>query len=412
MDVADWNLEFVGPVSTGGNATTMVVHQGRRRGVKRLARITWTYNLEVDMKMHTTLYRNMPNWTVAIRDFHNFHTADPPENIKEMIRQTKEGAEMLAEMENDPERECAIIIMDYAELGDFVHLKNPTKETICFIISEVLLFLYCAQVKLGFQHGDLHGGNVVLTMEAGVMQPKIIDYDFASFYTQKKFRADDHYLFTLFLMPPELLDTEHYPFDARVLGAVDIWSLGLMLISRIFNVLSIILEIRKKNDKQGYSESKNTHRAIYLLQSTLDIKPYYKRQRTISKNVTAMLNEIRQRIVVEQPEVHEICKLMLHSNPKERTLHGQLYRYFDMQYFRNRRDMMTQLRKIARLRLGVKKDEPLPSTTDYSLQVTNLVESNILLSCVNCNVSLADMHVCRNTGHVVCGMQCWNEING
>lgn len=399
----DFQLTFVEALRTGGNASTMLVEQGRRKE-KRLARITWTYDLEEQIRMHKVLFREMPNWTVAIREYHDFGTAKPPKEIADLLKKTTKGAAMLAEMQNDPERKCGVIIMDYAELGDLAHFKHITEDQIRFIISEVLLFLYCAQTRLGFQHGDLHSGNVVIAMESGVMQPKIIDYDYGSFYTQRKL-GKRHYLSTSFLLPPEIIDTTRYADDA-VLGSIDIWSLGLMLISRFFGTTSIINRICAV---QGCSEKE----AIYLLQTTLDINPYNTNPGTTPTAKTQeYLQKIRDEIVIQRPDVHAVCKLMLHSMPVVRTFNGHVYRYFDMPYFQKRKDMESRLRKMVRLRLKVGTNDRLPAVTDYERQVQNLIESGIQLVCVNCDTAAVDLHVCRNTGHVVCGMQCWNEING
>lgn len=408
-------LNYQKTIGTGGNASTMLIEYGYRK-VLQLARVTWTYNFDQDTRMHRILYDQMSTWIPRIRESVNFGSANPPKNVRELLKKTPESAALLKEMKNDRDRVATLTIMDYAEGGDFDHNVSPVDtETIRLVISEVLLFLYCAQVRLGFQHGDLHGRNVV--MASG--QPKVIDFDFSTFYTQRQYGAA-HGFGTDFIMPPELQGELNYP-PGTLLGAADVWALGLMLVSKImgvFNILRDLLVAQGWDIELDVSKTQHWKQAIYWVQNTLQIAPYNPELAkgwfsgiAPTRETQKWLDTMYQKIVVEQPEVHEVCLRMLHANQAERTYHGALFRYFELPYFRKRSGMSKRVRQMALSRLHVKGTSPLPLTTAYDHQVENLIESGIHFQCASCETQKEDLHVCRNTGYVVCDMQCWNEIH-
>lgn len=360
----------------GGFACTLLVTYGARHQ-NAIARLSKSERAPLATETQQKLYKRLSEWIPQVLHC----TQNIPRQVRSMLDANEKCKQLVFGAEH-----ATMTIMEYAELGTLSEFLLGSDDLV-HVFSEILLFLYFAQVLYGFQHGDLHSKNVVLTTRR---QVKIIDFDFSTFYTQNLHHTK-HKLGNNWIRPLEIITKTSY--TENLIGTVDIWALGIMVLSLWCGGQNIVNRIKKAEGNESYANS-----VVIILEALLDGV----HEKELKPKTIAITNHIRE-LKDDDADLHEVLVRMLSIYPEERIFNGELYKYFDMAYFQRRTDMNERFKTLL---AGILFTDTPQKTTDYKSQVESLIEAGISVACMTCGSS-ENLFVCSNTGKVVCNIKCW-----
>jgi serine/threonine protein kinase len=428
-------------LGAGGNACAL--KWTNQWGETRLLRITNNTN-ESDLDNHKKIAGAIPWFVPAVLEEEYFET------YAEFIRQKKEivkAMEGLAECKEhldrfklDPDNAITVVAMEFAEGGTLDALRKLETDPVDFRSIFYLLIggLYVAQYKLSFEHLDLTGLNIVLQKQSPKkvphIVPKLIDFDFLAFQQQAK---PNRAIGSLHVRPIEFSQepTERSTAWRQVLGACDIWALGIALLGMLLDndtyITDIIcfkqqfmkpdfrMDLSKVADPNLIGEIMEhvdkvvAHYAVCALHCVLfdyDWKnDYPKHKRRFGENdehdldqywpdveVHYTRNAIHQYMLDEHAEQikrleldeRKLLRRMLKRDANKRIFNGNVWRYFDMEYFQ----LVPETQRTYLLKnyvypyLGIKdpKKKGFPSTLGNEMtQIRNICELGLAI-CVDC----------------------------
>jgi hypothetical protein len=317
--------------------------------------------------------------------------------------------------------------MEYADVGQFNDVNVAQHDDIFRRLVFLLIgLLYAGQWRIGFEHGDLTGSNILIGRgdddDDGDIVPKIIDFDFASHGGAHN--NPDRRLGSYHVLPYEFAATQQPTAIRTVLGAVDVWALGMCVFSKLISnnayaahYSSLVkLKFHRNIDKKldGPMLTFYTMCALHSLLSGLDYETTYANyfkprdvwdarslgavRRHVMKAARGQFGPAIEAIL---PDARELLLRMLHLDPMKRVFNGDMYRYFQMAYFTNVLDTQALLgRYIFKLFSGA---NVMPNTMvrPVKAQIRAAHEFGLALRCGQCRDADAD-YLNEQLGMLVC----------
>lgn len=388
-------FEIIRELETGGNACTFLIKRGQRKQ-EAVLRVTWQYKESIReyIALYQKLQKVLSQWIPNLLDVKIYESpVITNKNLSLAIKKYSDCSK-LQKVRHDIGVVASYFIIDYVNGGSFMYDSKLSEKEICAVAFQLLMFLYVAQVKLGFDHRDLHGGNILLRRlkDYPFYEPMIIDYDYSVFHTQRPQKEPNTYG-GRWILPPELLackDVEHL----NVVGATDIWSVGIVLLSKL---------MREEHHVTEHCHDGQELRAMYEVMSMLGI-PHPEFLRT-------PVNEAWRQKIQQLPDTTiAFLRKLLAYNPCERTMHGKLYKIFKDPYFDDLDPVWKRKYTDTIYHAQFQTDDAKLKTNDYQHQIEQLIQGQFIEAprCAHCN-SVADQ-VCRNIGVVVCNEACWQSF--
>jgi hypothetical protein len=337
--------------------------------------------------------------------------------------------------------------------------------TLYAVALELLVFFYRAQLRFGFEHGDLNLANIMI-MEDRDARPKIIDFDYASFYPLSI--RNDRRLGSLDFWPYEFLDDNladqnlaERDSKRSVLGGADVWALGIILLSkrlglsanmvnpqglllspeqRLLTVTAIVALLVNLADLKSFpryfdiygeklepNEPPNSGWFSWLWPRAVQPLGWREGLPAVYETIKATYGDAINGL---SPEEKEFFAQMLHPNPKYRTFGGRLYGIFDFPVFKRfvssakRADIYERFQYDSQgsnrysvetnaFRSAYREDKDFWMKPDGWEQepkwwLQNLIASGYIASealrCVHCGQGTGDsLYLCSESGKVVCG---------
>lgn len=188
-------------------------------------------------------------------------------------------------------------------------------------------FLFEAQERLGFEHGDLTSGNIVLAQQHERIQAQLIDFDYARLRTQRAAKDDDEReLGSPWVMPPEALIMQ--PRHIVHWNAIDVWSLGIDLLSEYLGVWNLFVHTQKVRPALNVG----CHATMAKLIDALLVILHDKDDEEVDPTLMTMLSSLyRAAINALPPTVLEFFRVVLHRDAAARVMHANTL--FNLPFF-------------------------------------------------------------------------------
>lgn len=390
--------------TAGSNACILLIEVGHE---KQLVRVTRSHSKEKTARvhdMHTKLQTQLPLFIPRLYDVREYLVNQLPRAILDAMERYEKCMHMLRRWQRDPDTIIVTYRMEYMPLGSlFGRQHEITPAMLRNIAFQLLVFFYLAQKLYGFEHGDFHAANVLLKRDDMMSAtPLVIDFDFASFHTN---RNPPRQLGAPWVQPPEAVGRINRNF---VLGATDIWSLGLLLLSFMLGKRGISV-VGSDNDEAPDITAERMH-CLQRMLDVVDAPPPAVQHTTLNAKMT---HRFKERIDALPKEARVLLRTMFRNDPRERVFHGHLLHYLDMEYFRDVPDREGYLQRVVVF--SKSRTRQTTSTFDFAAQLENLIQAQLVMTtpvCAACgNDKLETLSVCADYGVVVCGEACWHAAH-
>jgi hypothetical protein len=292
-------------------------------------------------------------------------------------------------------RKLAFYRMEFADKPNMFFTDDEVDFS--FYIFRLIIVLYAAQAKLAFEHGDLTAFNTVTSSNG---RPQLIDFDYA---TLAHHNNPNRKMGNPLIMPYEFSATNINQLDRQVLGAVDMWALGILVLSWYLTPGQYVNDLSALPISQiDFNDLKDrlmiTHYATCALHAMLfkrefvlynDCRTVYRSHRDaglvakIRAAVEAYMRDTFQAAILKLSEgtAYELLLQLLALDPRERVFNGDVFKYLYMDYFsgiERARFINTEL--LPLLGLGT-----MPNTFGrLNTQIGNIYRAGLPLICAEC----------------------------
>lgn len=331
-----------------------------------------------------------------------------PKLYMDVMRDHKECVANIDYWNKQPKITYRVTKIEYANLGPFGKYKRKSDYMIRKTIFDVLCFLYLAQAEYGFSHGDLNAENVVMLGQPNDFYAQVIDFDFAALNAEQ---TKDHEINgdygVRYVAPPEVLAKEDRWFMVSVLGSIDLWSLGVMLLGTLlgnYKFLDTLENVEPGEEK--LQDRMEIVENIHWIQVYLNIAP---KNAILSQEAKARMKRYKEDIESMEPETTALLQQLLHPDPMTRIMHGNYYRllqespYFEPLF----KDGVKRKAHLQRLVLDKMRERKYVNTlTQGKEQIRSALRAGLLskVACVRCGEERRErLGVCAQYGFIVCG---------
>jgi len=406
-------------LSAGGNACILKAKDGMS-----ILRIS---NAEIDPAENQSRLHNVCPWFVpAISILHEYTNYEDflshgGESLVIIMRPMIDCAENLVKFESEesPIRITKMAFIQGTDMDKF-RAQFQAENYLKILAFRMLAGLYVLQREIGFEHGDMTGTNVMISVPGDMepFMPMLIDFDFAVFFPQISAERDHG---TFHIVPLEFSREAPDIQERTVRGAVDIWSFGVGLFSimltgnsRAFAVSSrmrallAIEDLSEDLDEEVVSQILHHFAlcAMHALLMNADYKTYpmhgdfntddghidllwplESRLATRDAIYANYRTKFRADIARLPGNMVTLLKRLLHRDPRERTFNGNVASYFNMPCFGAVKDKDVFIDRFVLPYLkGKFANNALPNIGDNIMgQIRNMHAFGIVAKCVDCS---------------------------
>jgi len=387
-------------LAAGGFACTLVVPDDE--GVPQVVRITEdgkaaTKNHEIHQSLMRSLPGAVPN---LIGGLQTVEARMLPQAYRDAIERgrSEQCKARLRDWDTIVIGRTQTIAYYRMEYADQPNMFTTNKEIdFSFYIFRLIIVLYVAQAKLAFEHGDLTAFNTVTSRDG---RPQLIDFDYA---TLAGHNNPKRMLGNPLIIPYEFSATNIDAAHRKILGAPDMWALGILVLSwyltpgRYVNDLSAV-----PISRIDFNDLKDRHMITHYATCALhamwfkhafsdygDCRHAYRAHREesfvakIRRSVQVYMQDTYQAQILKLKEgtVDELLLQLLELDPTKRVFNGDVFKYLYLDYFSGiERAHFINTELLPMLGLG-----KMPNTFGrLNLQIGNIYRAGLPLICAEC----------------------------
>lgn len=373
------------PYSSGGNACALLETTYK---MIRVVPDKHVYGYEIQK----TLQKEHENIIPSI-DSISFYEKDLPANVVEALNADPDCKQKLIRW-REYNKGYTVVKMEFASGGTFDMQVFTDPLDLKRVALKLYAFLYRAQVDYQFEHNDIKGDNIVFKNKQNKISVMLIDFDSSTF---RALSAPTNRYGHLYYKAPERLDNGEHVF-----GANDVWALGIMLLSKYMNTMSLLI----------LPGETSLVSPLKVIQRLLSIRQLLKCEKVNhpmgideeSDRVYKIL--YRYKFENMDPDARSFFCQVLEWDPYKRILNGRVHRLLHYPFLDvPGRDEFLK----ANIYSHYDKNEPLPMTIVRTLiqsGIVDIVRAHRTLACFQCKKTTGQLYLASDASGVFCSDAC------